>query len=157
MTNSLDRLLGGAILTLRDEVVPHIGEASVRAAAVSVLQVLDLLALRADWSSVPFASAHAARRRMLAELSHISAAPPIPQQTTDMTCDLLKTLQDGIFEMDQYVVALVRWLDREPGTIAPEARLGIERWIAGYGAAAASVELEYTPRSRTGAMTESGS
>ncbi|MCK1395746.1 hypothetical protein [Bradyrhizobium sp. 1] len=155
MSNSLNRLVNGAIATLSHEVMPHLSEPAVKASAASVLQVLNLLALRAAWNPDCLAAQLTVRSRALSRLptlmKRMPAIPPVPTLRPDGSS---AALQQALDEADAYVSSLVRWLDIGRIGITTEQRTAIKRWIAGYGKAAASIELEYTPRSQLGALTD---
>jgi hypothetical protein len=66
MNISLERLVEGIIATLRTDVIPNVGDAYARGQAVGVIDVLNTIAARAEWSRQPVILSLHAKRNLLA-------------------------------------------------------------------------------------------
>jgi hypothetical protein len=62
VNNSLDRLIGGIIATLRAHVIPNITDGYARGQAIGVIDLLNNVAPRLEWARAPLAEAVAERR-----------------------------------------------------------------------------------------------
>jgi hypothetical protein len=62
VNNSLDRLIGGIIATLRAHVIPNVTDGYARGQAIGVIDLLNNIAPRLEWARAPLAEAVAERR-----------------------------------------------------------------------------------------------
>ncbi len=65
MSNSLDRLIGGIIATLRTHVIPNVSDGYARGQAIGVIDLLNNIAPRLDWARAPLLEAVADRRNAI--------------------------------------------------------------------------------------------
>lgn len=63
MSNSLDRLIGGIIATLRTHVIPNVTDSYARGQAIGVIDLLNNIAPRLDWARAPLRSGCRAAQR----------------------------------------------------------------------------------------------
>ena len=56
MNNSLDRLIGGIIATLRAHVIPNVTDGYARGQAIGVIDLLNNIAPRLEWARAPLAA-----------------------------------------------------------------------------------------------------
>lgn len=73
MNIALERLLEGIIATLRNDVIPHVGDAYARGQAVGVIDLLNNVGPRVEWARGPLAEAVSAKTALLA-----AVAPLLP-------------------------------------------------------------------------------
>ena len=145
MSRSLLHLFGGAIETLRECVLPKLADPTARANAFSVLQVLELLALRVDWATGPLQSQLDARQAAIAAMP--ASARQLWQEEAAVTGPITATID----QVDSQVTGLVRALDEL--SCSGEVRTEIERWVLRYCLAATAEELKSIPRSQLGQLT----
>ena len=145
MSRSLQHLLGGAIESLREFVLPALDEPTARANAFSVLQVLELLALRVDWAAEPLQAQLEARRVAIARM------PGSARALWKEEAAAAGSLVAAIDQADDQVTALVVELERAP--CSSEKRSEIERWVLHYCRAVTSEELKSVPKTRLGQLT----
>jgi hypothetical protein len=62
VSNSLDRLIGGIIATLRTHVIPNVTDDYARGQAIGVIDLLNNIAPRLEWARAPLLEAVAERR-----------------------------------------------------------------------------------------------
>jgi hypothetical protein len=76
MMNSLERLIGAVITTLRDNVVPHVADPYARGQAIGVIDLLNNIAPRLEWARASLAEAVAERRKALAAARALLPSAP---------------------------------------------------------------------------------
>lgn len=69
MNNSLDRLFEGIIGTLRQDVIPHVGDSYARGQAVAVIDLLNSISHRIEWVREPILESVRAKRALLDEVA----------------------------------------------------------------------------------------
>ncbi|WP_274631177.1 hypothetical protein [Arvimicrobium flavum] len=77
----LARLIEGIITTLRNDVIPHVGDAYARGQAVGVIDLLNNLAPRVDWASERLEASAAAKRALLEALARLAPEAVAPLQS----------------------------------------------------------------------------
>jgi hypothetical protein len=65
VNNSLDRLIGGIIATLRTHVIPNVTDGYARGQAIGVIDLLNNIAPRLEWARAPLLEAVAERRNTI--------------------------------------------------------------------------------------------
>jgi hypothetical protein len=65
VNNSLERLIGGIIATLRTRVIPNVADDYARAQAIGVIDLLNNIAPRLEWARAPLIEAVAERRNAI--------------------------------------------------------------------------------------------
>jgi hypothetical protein len=65
VSNSLDRLIGGIIATLRTHVIPNVTDGYARGQAIGVIDLLNNIAPRLEWARAPLLEAVAERRNAI--------------------------------------------------------------------------------------------
>ena len=84
MNNSLDRLIGGIIATLRAHVIPNVTDGYARGQAIGVIDLLNNIAPRLEWARAPLAQAVAERRSAIrAVRAIVPDAPPGAEGLTE--------------------------------------------------------------------------
>lgn len=73
MNVALERLLEGIIATLRNDVIPHVGDAYARGQAVGVIDLLNNIGPRIEWARAPLIEAVTEKAALLA-----AVAPLLP-------------------------------------------------------------------------------
>lgn len=124
MNNSLPRLIEGIIATLRSDVIPHIPDAYARGQAVGVIDLLNNLSPRLDWSAGPLEAGLRARREALAlawQALGVREAPAAPTPTVTPTEALLAERDRLDAEISDLLARLMAAADPGP---AEDAALG---------------------------------
>ena len=85
MMNSLERLIEAVIATLRDNVIPHVGDPYARGQAIGVIDLLNNIAPRLEWARAPLAEAVAERRKALAAARALVPSAPAGREVSDAT------------------------------------------------------------------------
>ncbi len=76
MSNSLDRLIGGIIATLRTHVIPNVTDGYARGQAIGVIDLLNNIAPRLDWARAPLLEAVAERRSAISAVRALVPKAP---------------------------------------------------------------------------------
>ena len=76
MNNSLDRLIGGIIATLRTHVIPNVTDGYARGQAIGVIDLLNNIAPRLEWARAPLLEAVAERRSVIRAVRALVPAAP---------------------------------------------------------------------------------
>lgn len=71
MNNSLERLVEGIIATLRNDVIPNVGDDYARGQAIGVIDLLNNIAPRLEWEHAPLLRALDARRDVIADIRQL--------------------------------------------------------------------------------------
>jgi hypothetical protein len=84
VSNSLERLIGGIIATLRTCVIPNVTDGYARGQAIGVIDLLNNIAPRLEWARAPLAQAVAERRSAIrAVRAIVPDAPPGAEGLTE--------------------------------------------------------------------------
>lgn len=73
MNIALERLLEGIVATLRNDVIPHVGDAYARGQAVGVIDLINNIGPRIEWARAPLTEAVTEKTALLA-----AVAPLLP-------------------------------------------------------------------------------
>jgi len=151
MNNSFPRLIDGMCATLRSEVLSRLDDEFARGQVFGVINLLNTLKVRADWSSGFLVAQIAAQRqaldgvrKLLADTSTIGtpALPdaPIPEAPS---IDQLMARRD---EGNRALVGLQEWLDGAGRSVPDELRRAVEALLRRAMRAEVDIELKYSPR-----------
>jgi hypothetical protein len=69
MNIALERLLEGIIATLRNDVIPHVGDAYARGQAVGVIDLINNIGPRIEWARAPLMEAVSEKIALLADVA----------------------------------------------------------------------------------------
>ena len=69
MNIPLQRMIDGIIATMRSDVIPHVTDSYARGQAIGVIDILNNLAPRVEWTQMPLARQVDAKRALLAEIA----------------------------------------------------------------------------------------
>lgn len=69
MNIALERLLEGIVATLRNDVIPHVGDAYARGQAVGVIDLINNIGPRIEWARAPLIEAVKDKTALLAEVA----------------------------------------------------------------------------------------
>lgn len=69
MNIPLARLIDGIIATMRSDVIPNVADSYARGQAVGVIDLLNNIASRVEWSHAPLARVVAEKRALLADIA----------------------------------------------------------------------------------------
>jgi len=112
MMNSLERLIGAVIATLRDNVIPHVGDPYARGQAIGVIDLLNNIAPRLEWARAPLVEAVAERRKALAAARALLASPPGGREDFDeasLACADSAALAAHRDRLDGEIADLLAW------------------------------------------------
>jgi hypothetical protein len=86
VNNSLERLIGGIIATLRTRVIPNVTDDYARAQAIGVIDLLNNIAPRLEWARAPLIEAVVERRNAIrAVRALVPQAPRSADGLSDQT------------------------------------------------------------------------
>lgn len=74
MNNTLDRLITGIITTLRSDIIPNVDDSYARGQAVGIIDLLDNIAARIEWSREPIIEAIRRRKAIIEDVSQLLGA-----------------------------------------------------------------------------------
>lgn len=149
MNNGFARLIDGALTTLRADVLPHVDDEHARGQVWGVINLLNTLKVRADWSADFLLQQLEAQRRALgvvAEALRGEAAMPagvpgaVPQIPS--AADLMAARDQG----NKVIALLLAWLAEPPPGVEPAALAAAEAALLGAMRAEIEIELKYVPR-----------
>lgn len=149
MNNSFTRLIDGTTTTLRAEVLPRIDDEYARSQVWGVINLLNTLKVRADWSAGFLLQQLEAQRKALATaaeaLGGASGLPgdvpgPVPQIPT---ADELMAARD---HGNLVIARLLGWLDKPPLGLDAAALAVAETALLGAMRAEVEIELKNSPR-----------
>jgi hypothetical protein len=112
MNNSLDRLIGGIIATLRTHVIPNVTDGYARGQAIGVIDLLNNIAPRLEWARAPLAEAVAERRNTLRAVhAHLPQAPAGGPEWSDqaLACAGSSELAAERDRLDGEIADLIAW------------------------------------------------
>ena len=149
MNNSFPRLIDGMCATLRGEVLTRLDDAFARGQVFGVINLLNTLKARADWSAGFLLQQLAAQQSALngaaALLSDLPAAPTEPVSDLPVAtpiADLLTLRDDG----NRRIGNLLAWLDAQAASLAPEVAAQAEALLREAMRAEMQIELKNSPR-----------
>lgn len=121
MKPSVARLIDGIVATLRDDVIPHVGDPYARGQVIGVIDLLNNYGARLDWDAVQAAASLTAKRRALAEaraLADGNAAAEVSDCTAVSGSALIAAAREADREISDQLAA---WM------AAGKAEAGIAR------------------------------
>ena len=132
MTLSVERMIAGIVETLRDDVIPHVGDAYGRGQALGIIDLLNNFGARLDWDTALIAREVDAKRRALVEAEALATGSDIPPDPAQSDSTQPTSAQDVITSASLLVQAadldraiserLLKWM-AEGGADAAVARL----------------------------------
>lgn len=78
MNIALERLLEGIIATLRNDVIPHVGDAYARGQAVGVIDLLNNIGPRIEWARAPLMEAVSEKIALLSAVAPLLPGMAVP-------------------------------------------------------------------------------
>jgi hypothetical protein len=120
MNNSLDRLFGGLIDSLKTEIIPRLDDEFARGQAYAAVDLLNNLRPRLDWAVGPLAGQIAAQRAAAARIAELGrglpqAPPPLPvelqAEPASPTGEALRQQRDAL---DEHLCRVLDWLAGKP-------------------------------------------
>ena len=120
MNNSLDRLFGGLIASLKSEIIPRLEDEFARGQAYAAVDLLNNLRPRLDWAVGPLAEQIAAQRAAAARIGEIGRAlpqapPPLSAEleakSAQVTGEALRQTRDAL---DEHLCRVLDWLGGKP-------------------------------------------
>jgi mersacidin/lichenicidin family type 2 lantibiotic len=112
MNNSLDRLIGGIIATLRTHVIPNVTDGYARGQAIGVIDLLNNIAPRLEWARAPLAEAVAERRNTIrAVRARLPQSPAGGTELSDeaLACATSTELAAERDRLDGEIADLITW------------------------------------------------
>jgi hypothetical protein len=112
VNNSLDRLIGGIIATLRTHVIPNVTDGYARGQAIGVIDLLNNIAPRLEWARAPLAEAVAERRDAIrAVRALLPQAPGGGKELSDqaLACASSSELAAERDRLDGEIANLIAW------------------------------------------------
>lgn len=149
MNNSFARLIDGTCSTLRAEVLPRIDDEYARSQVWGVINLLNTLKVRADWSAGHLLQQLEAQRKALATaaeaLGGTAGRPgevpgPVPQIPS--AADLMAARDQG----NRVIGGLLAWLAEPPAGVDAEELAAAEAALLGAMRAEVEIELKHSPR-----------
>jgi hypothetical protein len=149
MNNSFARLIDGTCSTLRAEVLPRIDDEYARSQVWGVINLLNTLKVRADWSAGFLLQQLEAQRKALATAAEAlggtaglpgevpGAVPQIPS-----AADLAAARDQG----NLVIGRLLAWLAEPPAGVDAAALADAETALLGAMRAEVEIELKHSPR-----------
>ena len=145
MNNSFTRLVDGMCATLRAEVLTRIDDEFARGQVFGVINVLNTLESRADWSADLLLAQLVAQQQALDAVRPLVgvqvAASAVP--TTTPIAELLARRDDA----NRDIATVLAWLDGDAGAaLSAERRSEIEGHLRRAMRAEVDLELKHSPR-----------
>jgi hypothetical protein len=143
MNNSFARLIDGACATLRTEVLPRLEDEFARGQVFGVINLLNTLKVRADWSASFLLQQLAAQKAALdgvAALLDEPASPALPVSTP--IAELLAMRDEG----NRRISTMLARLDAQDATLVPGAMAQAEALLRQAMRAEVEIELRNAPR-----------
>ena len=145
MNNSFARLVDGMCATLRAEVLTRIDDEFARGQVFGVINILNTIKVRADWSAELLLAQLAAQQQALDAVRPMVgvAVAPLAVPVTTPIAELLALRDDA----NRAIAAVLAWLDGDAGALLPaERRAEIEGHLRRAMRAEVDLELKHSPR-----------
>lgn len=149
MNNSFARLIDGTTTTLRAEVLPRIDDEYARSQLWGVINLLNTLKVRADWSAGFLMQQLEAQRRALGTAAEclrgetaLPAEVPGPVPQIPSAADLMAARDQG----NRVIARLLAWLAEPPPGVEAGALAAAEAALLGAMRAEVEIELKHSPR-----------
>ena len=124
MKPSVARMMQGIVETLRDDVIPHVGDGYARGQALGVIDLLNNYGARLDWDGVQIAGQIAAKRAALAEAEALAGVSGAGAVTDAVEVPESAALLAEAAELDRQISErLLAWMAEGAGAEAAVARL----------------------------------
>jgi hypothetical protein len=150
MNNSYSRLIDGTIATLRTEVLPRIDDDYARSQVWGVVNLLNTLKVRGDWSSSFLLQQLEAQRRGLAgAVEALAGAPGLPADVALSAVPVVPPVSELLAARDQgnlLIGRLLEWLAEPRAGIDAAAQAAAEAALVGAMRAEVETELKSSPR-----------
>ncbi|APE45991.1 hypothetical protein BOO69_20780 (plasmid) [Sulfitobacter alexandrii] len=122
MKPSVARMMQGIVETLRDDVIPHVGDGYARGQALGVIDLLNNYGARLDWDGVQIAGQIAAKRAALAEAEALAGGSGAVTGTVEVPQSTALLAEAA--ELDRQISErLLGWMAEGAGAEAAVARL----------------------------------
>ncbi len=145
MNNTFTRLIDGMCATLRTEVLTRLDDEFARGQVFGVINLLNTMKVRADWSAAFLLEQIAAQQQALdavRPLVPVALPPPSMPPSTPIAA-LLEQRDAG----NRAIAALLAWIDGEDGAaLPPERRAEVEAHLRRAMRAEVDLELKHAPR-----------
>lgn len=149
MNNSFARLIDGTCATLRAEVLPRIDDEYARSQVWGVINLLNTLKVRADWSAGFLLQQLEAQRLALAGAAEaLRGTPGLPEEVppavpqVPSTAELLAARDQG----NRLIGRLLEWLAEPPANLDAAALAQAQAALLGAMRAEVEIELKHSPR-----------
>lgn len=133
MNNSLKRLIEGMVVTLRSQIIPHVGTEFARGQAFGVIYMLNSIGLRAEWSTGFYReqlAAQAQLRDTLLPLIDGMDARRLPEAATpDADSPAMEAQRDA---NEERICELIAWLVDNTARIGESKANAIEAALKHY-------------------------
>jgi hypothetical protein len=163
MNNSFERLIDGMTVTLRNEVLTRLDDEFARGQVFGIINLLNNMRLRADWS-VNFLQQEVNAQReafakveaSLASTGHtLPSVGKVPLNTSTLAPTLgapalIKMREEG----NQAVIELLRWLWSDPQGVSNEQKASIEAALRRAMRSEVEVELKHLAKPMFAEMSQ---
>jgi hypothetical protein len=157
MNNSLDRIYEAMSAALRRDILPCLDDPHARRQAVAMIDVINHLRLKTDWSVDPLRETVSAQIEALRRLSALFDGSPVrapPHQLPSLpepapSISELMTMRD---ELDQVVSLALEWLDQHRDELGGEAAGAATALLRTLIDERLQRELQLTPKPLFGEM-----
>jgi hypothetical protein len=115
VNNSLERLIGGIVATLRTHVIPNVTDGYARGQAIGVIDLLNNIAPRLEWARGPLAEAVAERRSAIRAVRAL--LPDAPAGAEGLSDQALAEVSSAALaverdRLDGEIADLIAWTHR---------------------------------------------
>jgi hypothetical protein len=157
MNNSLERIYEAMSAALRRDIVPNLGDPHARRQAVAMIDLLNHLRLKTEWSPLPIretvCSQIVALRRLEALFEGSPMKPPVgspaPAPQSGHSVSELVAMRD---ELDETVSGILVWLDRRRDELGEERAGAAEAVLNELIGERLRAELRLSPKPLFGEM-----
>jgi hypothetical protein len=163
MNNSFERLIDGMTVTLRSEVLTRLDDEFARGQVFGIINLLNNMRIRADWSVNFLQQEVNAQREAFAEIEAALATsgvkPPSFERASVETLPLAPALDaQALLTMrekgNQTLIELLRWLWADPPGISIEQKASIEAALRRAMRSEVEVELKHLAKPMFAEMSQ---
>lgn len=158
MNNSFTRLIDGMTATLRQEVLTRLDDEFARGQVFGVINLLNTMRLRADWSTNFLHQEICAQREAFAKVDAALAvgvlqapAHPSGEAPPLLDANALIVLRD---QGNQAIIDLLAWLWTAPEGLAVQQRTDLEAALRGSMRREVEVELKHSSKPMFAEMSQ---
>jgi hypothetical protein len=157
MNNSLERIYEAMSAALRRDIVPHLDDPHARRQAVAMIDLINHLRLKTDWSPIPIGEAVSAQIDALRAIEALFEGSPFPPPVGSLPpaprcgppVSELIAIRD---ELDETVSRVLAWLDAYRKGVGEDRTGAAEAVLKALVEERLRAELRLSPRPLFGEM-----